>query len=128
MSGRLRIGFGKNSEPLGVAFDLTDGGLGGLEFGDVDPRCVGDASKRGRGRPFLFWSLVPFLVVTFFFSDFQHKNHSMLHQKVCFCESFAHFSKASHANCRYFNDLMNCCEEKMTSRWTKLGVKKGHKS
>eukprot|EP00434_Breviolum_minutum_P035510 symbB.v1.2.031436.t1/scaffold3647.1/size52730/2 len=24
--GRLRIGFGKNSEPLGVAFDLTDGG------------------------------------------------------------------------------------------------------
>lgn len=73
MSGRLRIGFGKNSEPLGVAFDLTDGGLGGLEFGDVDPRCVGDASKRGRGRPFLFWSLVPFLVVTFFFRIFNIK-------------------------------------------------------
>ena len=47
MSGRLRIGFGKNSEPLGVAFDLTDGGLGGLEFGDVDQRCVGEAGGGG---------------------------------------------------------------------------------
>lgn len=96
MSGRLRIGFGKNSEPLGVAFDLTDGGLGGLDFGDVDPCSVGDAMgmlvSEGGGVHF-FKTLIPFLVETFFWGGIFKKNHSMLHQKACFCESLLIFQK-----------------------------------